>query len=111
MRRECVEHGSDFAPCSFSSSLRRFAQQMLELGKYVLDRVQVGRVWRQVEQLGLGGSDRFADGGTLVAGQVIHDHEVARCQCRHEELLNPFGKAGPVDWLIEHTRRIDTVAA
>ena len=66
---------------------------------------------RQVEQSGFGGADSFPDGGAFMAGQVIHDHDVARCQCGHEELLDPFGKACAVDRLIEHTRRIDPVAA
>ena len=97
---------ADFAPYGFSCSFRCLAEQLLELGEHLLDRVQVGRVWRQVEELGLGGADRLTDDGTFVAGQVVHDHDVARSQCRHEELLDPFGKAGPVDRLIEYLRRM-----
>ena len=84
---------------------------MLELGEHLFDRVQVGRVWRQVEQLGLGGADGLADGRAFVAGEVVHDHDVAWCEGRHKELLDPFSKAGPVDGLIEDARRIDPVTA
>src|SRR3546814_16054934 len=76
-----------------------------------LDRVQVGRIWWQVEQLGLGGTDGLADSWTFVAGEVVHDDDVARCEGGHEELLDTFGKAGPVDRLIEDARCIDPVAA
>src|SRR3546814_6644966 len=76
-----------------------------------LDRVQVGRIWWQVEQLGLGGTDGLADSWTFVAGEVVHDDDVARCEGGHEELLDPFGKAGPVDRLIEDARCIAPVAA
>ena len=108
---EGVEQGSDFAPCGFGGSFRCLSQQVLELGEHLFDRVQVGRVWRQVEQLGLRSADCLADGGALVAGQVVHDDDVTRCQCGHEELLDPFGEACAVDRLIEHARCIDPVAA
>lgn len=84
---------------------------MFELREHLLDRVQVGRVWWQVEQLGLGGADGLADSWAFVAGEVVHDHDVARCEGGHEELLDPFGKAGPVDRLIEDAWRINPVAA
>ena len=84
---------------------------MFELREHLLDRVQVGRIWWQVEQLGLGGTDGLADSWTFVAGEVVHDDDVARCEGGHEELLDPFGKAGPVDRLIEDARCIDPVAA
>ena len=84
---------------------------MLELGEHLFDRVQVRRVWWQVEQLCLGCADRLTDGGAFVAGQIIHDHDVAWCQCGHEELLDPFGEAGSIDRLIENARSIDPVAA
>lgn len=75
---------------------------MLELREHLLDRIQVRRVWRQVEQLGLGGADSLADSWAFVAGQVVHDHDVSRRKGGGEELLDPFGKAGPVDRLIEN---------
>jgi hypothetical protein len=84
---------------------------MLELREHLLDRVEVGRVWRQVEQLGLGGADGLSDRRAFVAGEVVHDHDVARCEGGHEELLDPFNKAGPVDRLIKDARCIDPVTA
>ena len=45
----------------------------LELGKDLLDRVEVGRVARQKEQLGAGAADQFTDCLALMAAEVIHD--------------------------------------
>lgn len=111
MGAECIKQRPDASPCVFSGSFGGLSQQVLELGEHLLDRVQVGRVWRQVEQLGLGGTDGLADSWAFVAGEVVHDDDVARCEGGHEELLDPFDKTGPVDRLIEDTRCIDAVTA
>src|SRR3546814_13786240 len=87
------------------------SQQVFELREHLLDRVQVGRIWWQVEQLGLGGTNGLADSWTFVAGEVVHDDDVARCEGGHEELLDPFGQAGPVERLIEDARGIEPAAA
>ena len=52
------------------------------------------------------------DGWRAACGWTgVHDHDVARCQCRDQELLDPFGKTYAVYRLIEHARGIDPVAA
>ena len=78
MRREGVEQATDFAPCCLGGSLRSVAQEVLEpfdyaqesLGEHLLDRVEVRRGGRQVEQSGFGGADSLPDGGAFMAGQV-----------------------------------------
>ena len=54
-----------------------FAQQVLELGEDLLDRVQIGRVFRQEEELGAGGADGVAHRLALVAAEIVHDDDVA----------------------------------
>ena len=83
---------------------------MLELGKDLLDGVQVWRVWRQEQQARADAADGGADGGPLVAGEIVHDHDVARRERGHEELLDIIEEARPVDRLIEHAGGIDPVA-
>lgn len=46
-----------------------------------------------------------------MAGQVVHDHNIAGGERGDQELIDPLGKALPVDRLIEHAGRIDPVAA
>lgn len=55
------------------------------------------------------GADRLADGESLVAAEIIHDHDVAGCQRRHQHLLDPGQEALAIDRPVEHQRRIDAV--
>ena len=92
-------------------ALGGFAEQVLELGEDLLDRVQVRRVGREEQQPCPGSADGLADGGPLVAREVVHDDDVAGRECRHEALLDIGGEAVPVDRLVEHAGRVDSVAA
>ena len=84
---------------------------MLELGEDLFDGVKVWRVWRQEQQFCADAADCAADGRPFVAGEVIHDHDVARRESGHEELFDILKEARPVDRLIENAWRIDPVAA
>jgi hypothetical protein len=74
---------------------------MLELGENLFDGVQVGRIFRQEDQLCAGCTDEPADGFTLVATEIIHDHDVTGTQRRDENLfdigLKPFAVDRAVD--------------
>ncbi len=84
---------------------------MLELGKYLFDWVEIGTVGRKEQQPCASGPDRGPDSGLFVAGQIVEDDDVTWPQRRAELLLDPLGKACAIDWLIEHERRVDPVAA
>ena len=58
-----------------SAALRK---QRLELCEDLLDRIEVGTVGRQEEQLGASAADRLADGLVFVAAEIIDDDAVAR---------------------------------
>ena len=53
------------------------AQEMLELGEDLLDRVEVRAVGRQEEEPCAPCTDRCSDRRLLVAGEVVHDDDVA----------------------------------
>ena len=84
---------------------------MLELGEDLLDRVEVGAVGRQEQEVRASGPDGDPDGRLLVAGEVVEDDDVARPERRAQLLLDPLGEACAVDWLIEHEGRVNPVAA
>lgn len=50
---EEVEEFADLAPSRFDIARRRGSHKVFELGKDLLDRIEVGAVRRQKEQMGL----------------------------------------------------------
>lgn len=91
---------NDLAPVSGAQS----TDQLLEFRKDVFDRVQVGRVRRQVNQFGADSFDRRHGWGRPVAREIVEYYEIARPQIRREELLAEAGKAESIDWTVEHHR-------
>ena len=59
-----------------------------QLGKDLLDRVQVWRVWRQVQKASSGRLDRVSHAGHLVCGQIVQDDDVVPSQLGDEHLLH-----------------------
>ena len=72
-------------PSRLRSGARR--SKCPELGESHFDRVHVGRVGRQQEELGAGGGDRGAYWGGLVSRQVVHHDDVVGFECRGQHLL------------------------
>ena len=87
------------------------SQECLELGKRLLDRVEVGAVGRQIEQLGTGRPDRSPYGRVLMAAEVIHHHDVAWPQGWDQELYHPGEETLGVDGAIQDARRGDAITS
>ena len=75
---EVVEEVADAAPEGVDGALCGLAQERLQFGEDLLDRVEVRRVRRQVEEAGASGLDRAADARDLVGRQVVEDDDIAR---------------------------------
>src|SRR3954470_9413719 len=106
-RGKVVEQGADCLPESILSSCSRFPEQSLELGKELLDRVEIRGIGREVKHAGPCRPDRLLDPGDLVNSQVIHRDHVARLQRRREHLLDVGAERLPGHGPIEHKRRDD----
>jgi hypothetical protein len=87
------------------------AHPVLDLGEGLLDRIEVGRVWRQIPEPCAGRFDQAAQGGRLVTTEIVHDDDVARPKLRHENLLNIGSEAFAVDGAVEQARCREAVAA
>ena len=87
------------------------AHPVLDLGEGLLDRIEVGRVWRQIPEPCAGRFDQAAQGSRLVAAEIVHNDDVARLKLRNEDLLNIGAEAFAVDGTIEQARRGEAVAA
>src|SRR3982074_2427857 len=104
----------DFADCdadSFGRARGGLAQQVLELGEDLFDRVQVRRVFRQEEELGPGCADELAHGFGFVSTEIVHDHDVAGAKRGDEGLLDLGPEALTVDWTVEYRAMIHEVFA
>jgi hypothetical protein len=78
----------DFSPESFDGALCGFSQERLELGESVLDRIEVGTVGREIEQLGAGRLDSSAYACAPVRSEVVHDDDVAGLELWNEDLID-----------------------
>ncbi len=106
-----MDERADAPPSGLDGALLGVAQQVLELGEDLLDRVEVGAVGRQKEELGASGADRLADGVSLVAAEIVHDHEVSGLERGGQGLLDIGAESLAVDRPVDHARRIDPVVA
>ena len=61
--------------------------KVLQLDEDLFDRIEIGRVFGKEEKLGVGRPDCPANGFSLVAAKIVHDHEVARRKHRCQHLL------------------------
>src|SRR5215813_15025418 len=84
---------------------------MLELGKDLLDRVQVGRVFRQEKQLGAGRADQPANGLTSVTAKIIDDDDVAGTKCGEQHLVEIDLEALAVDRPLDQPWCLDPIMA
>ena len=101
---------TDAAPGGLGGARIGYAQQGLERGEDLLDRVEVGGVRRQEQEFGAGGPDSAADGLALVAAKIVHDDDVAWLQGGDEELFDVSQEAQAIDRPVDHAGRIDAVA-
>ena len=99
---EVMEECSDAVPDGGDGSFVGFTEQGLELGKDHLDRVQVGAVRRQEQQVCTGISYGPARGNAFVAAQVVEHDDIARPQGRHQELRHPCQEQAAIDGSVEH---------
>ena len=59
-----------------------------EFGKGHLDRVKIGRIWREVEERRTRGLDRLPDPTDAMGRKVVHDNNITGREFRHEHLCD-----------------------
>src|ERR1700677_1455192 len=88
---------SDPGPKALDGSLSGVAQEGLEFGEGVLDRIEVGTVGRKIEKPGASGFAGIADAYALVRSEVVHDDDISGLPSRDEELLHIGLKPSAID--------------
>src|SRR5215468_2586042 len=84
---------------------------MLELGKDLLDWVQVRRVFWKEEEFGADRTDELANRFASVAAEVIQDDDIAGSKDGQKNLLDIGAKAHAIDRSLDEPWRIDPVVA
>src|SRR3974390_820805 len=87
------------------------AHPVLDLGEGLLDRIEVGRVWRQIPEPCAGRFDQASQGSRLVAAEIVHDDDVARLKRGEENMPHIGAEAFAVEGAVEQARRSEAVAA
>src|ERR1700745_4347710 len=96
LRCEGVEEAGEGGGDGLGGARSFFAQQMVELGEELLDGVEVGRVFRQEEELGPGGSDGLTYGFAPVAAEVVHHDDLIWLERGGENLLDMVRRLWPL---------------
>ena len=91
-------------PQGIHGAFGRFTQQGFELGKELLDWIEVGRVGRQVEQRCARGLDGLAYAQHLVSAEIIQHDDVAWRKAGHEDLLDIGQERVAVHGPVDHAR-------
>ena len=99
------------APGVFYCPFLGSAHPMFDLGKSLLDWIEIRRVWRQEPQPCARIVDGRADGLGFVTAQIVHDHDVTWFEGRDKLLLDIGPEAGAVDGTVEDVRSGETVCA
>jgi hypothetical protein len=84
---------------------------VLELGEELLDRIEIGRVLGQEEELGTGSPDGVAYGAAFVGAVIVDDDDVARLERGREDLLDVLQEALAIDRAVDEPRRRDPIMA
>jgi hypothetical protein len=95
----------------FVGSSLRLSQQGLEFGEDLLDRIEIGRVFREEYKSRPGVADCLPHGLSLVRAEIVEDDDVAWLEGRDEELLDIGAKAFAVDGSVEQAGRINPIVA
>ncbi len=101
---------SDAVPEGRNSAFGGFSQAGLELGESHLDRIEVWRIGRQIEQLCADSFDPFANAVDLMSRQVVHDDDVALGQAGHEEFFDINEEGRAIHWSVQDERRNQAIA-
>jgi hypothetical protein len=102
---------SDVPPGVLDRALLRVSHPVLDLREGLLDRIEVGRIWREIPEAGTGCADHLSDGVGLVRAEIVHNDDIAGLEHRHELLLDISTETRPVDRPVKDARGGQAVAS
>ena len=104
-----VEDRSDPGPDGFDAAFGGLSEQMFELCEDLLDRIEIGTIGRQEEEMRAGRSQGGAHGLTFVTAEIVEHDDIAWRERRDQDLFDVDAEAVAVDRAIEDPWRLDTI--
>ena len=111
LRRKFAECFGDFAPQAGDGAGRCLAQEGFEFGEDLFDGIEVGRLGRQIAHMRARCFDGILDASDFMAGQVVHDDDLARLEGWHQKLLDPGAECLAIHRAVQRQRRTEPIAA
>lgn len=108
---ELIEEFADGFPGLLDRTCRRLPKHSFQLGKGLLDGIEVRAVGREEEQVRACGPDRAPHVWALVAAQIVHHDDITASERRDQEPPHIGQEAAPIDRSVEHAWRGDRVTA
>jgi len=102
---------ADSATESFDCSLGGFTQLRFHFAEALFDRIEVGRILRQVSQMRADSFDCLPHASDLVRRKIVHDDGIAAIEGRGQTLLNICDEGQPVHWSIDDEGRDHSIVA
>ena len=103
-RFEARQTRADGGPQHLARTTARLPQDRFQLRKRVLDRIQIGTVFREKPERRADVFNRAADCRTLVTRQIVHDEDVAGRERRDQDLFDVREEAHAVDRAVKNGR-------
>ena len=98
---ESIEQLTAGIPKAFHCSLFGFADERFQFAEGLFDRIEVGTVGREIEQMRARRLDSGPHRRTLVARKIVHHHDVTGLECGHEHLVDIGLEGDAVDRPVE----------
>ena len=92
-----AEESADALPRCFDGAFRGLAQQRLEFREHLLDRVEIGRVGRQEQQVRARRPDRCPHRLAFVAAEIVEHDDITGPERRHQDLFDVGAETVAVD--------------
>jgi len=105
VRHEEPEGGRHQLAYMVERARTRGAEERLQFGEGQFDRIEIGAVRREKSQVRTDLLNRQTNFGLFVDGEVVEHDDIARSECRCQDLLDVGAEGGAVDRSVEHGRR------
>src|SRR5579863_7969119 len=104
LRAEIGDNATNTMQEARDRMLGGLAQMRLEFAEGQLDRIEIRRILREIDERRASSFDCLRDAGDLVDRQMVHEHDLAALEGRDKTLPDIGKKHRPVHGAFNHKR-------